>query len=122
LTDDDAELSFGFGVAHGLLSAAMEREDVLTKKFLKPLVDDYKFEKIRSRFEFYSASFGQKDDAEQWNDYAAGGSGVALGLALPSLTRKTPSPKKPFFSERSFMARLVQRCATQASLIARSQP
>jgi hypothetical protein len=78
--DDDAELSFGFGVSHGLLSAAMEREDVHTKTFLKPLVEDYKFEKIKARFEFYSASFGQKDDPKQWADYAGGGSGIALGL------------------------------------------
>src|SRR5215470_7755941 len=52
--DDDAELSFGFGVSHALLMAAMEREDVFAKGFLKPLVDDFKFEKIRARFEFYS--------------------------------------------------------------------
>jgi Protein of unknown function (DUF2971) len=44
-------------------------------------VEDYKFERIKARFEFYSASFGQKDDPEQWTDYAAGGSGIALGLA-----------------------------------------
>jgi hypothetical protein len=79
--DDPEELSFGFGVSHSLLSAALEREDVLTKVFLKPLVDDYNFEKIKDRFGFYSASFGQKDDPEQWNDYAGGGSGVAIGLA-----------------------------------------
>jgi hypothetical protein len=79
--DDDEELSFGFGISYALLSAAMQREDVHAKTFLKPLVEDYKFERIKARFEFYSASFGQKDDPEQWTDYAAGGSGVALGLA-----------------------------------------
>jgi hypothetical protein len=35
--DDDEELSFGFGVSHALLSAAMQREDVHAKTFLKPL-------------------------------------------------------------------------------------
>lgn len=79
--DDDQELSFGFGVSHTLLSAAMRREDVHAKTFLKPIVEDYKFERIKARFEFYSTSFGQKDDPEQWTDYAADGTGVALGLA-----------------------------------------
>jgi hypothetical protein len=78
--DDDVELSFGFGVSHDLLSAAMQREDVNTKTFLKPLVEDFKFERIKARFEFYSVSFGQRDDPEQWAEYAADGSGVALGL------------------------------------------
>jgi hypothetical protein len=55
--------------------------DVHVKTFLKPLVDDVGFVRIKARFEFYSASFGQKDDAQQWQDYGAGGSGVALGLA-----------------------------------------
>jgi hypothetical protein len=50
--------------------------------FLKPIVEDFKFENVRARFEFYSASFGQKDDALQWIDYVDGGCGVAMGLAL----------------------------------------
>jgi hypothetical protein len=98
--DDDAELLFGFGVSHALLAAAMQREDVLTKTFLKPLVDDYKFEQIRARFEFYSVSFGQKDDAQQWNDYAHGGTGVAIGLApgfFSLLKTKDPKPEETTF-------------------------
>jgi hypothetical protein len=79
--DDDQELSFGFGISHALLAAALEREDANVKVFLKPLVEDVGFTRIRNRFEFYSASFGQKDDVRQWNDYAGGGTGVAIGLA-----------------------------------------
>ncbi len=87
--DDDQELSFGFGISHSLLSAAMEREDLHAKIFLKPLVEDVGFDRIKSRFEFYSASFGQKDDPRQWTDYADNGKGVALGLApkLFSITK-----------------------------------
>lgn len=51
------------------------------KIFLRPLVEDVGFSRIRNRVEFYSASFGQKDDARQWADYADGGKGVALGPA-----------------------------------------
>jgi hypothetical protein len=103
--DDDAELSFGFGISHALLSAAREREDVFAKGFLKPLVEDYKFEKIKARFEFYSASFGQKDDAQQWNDYAAGGSGVAMGLTpefFTLLKTKDPTPEEATFLGKVF--------------------
>lgn len=79
--DDDQELLFGFGISHALLAAALEREDANVKIFLKPLVEDVGFTRIRNRFEFYSASFGQKDDARQWTDYADGGKGIAIGLA-----------------------------------------
>jgi hypothetical protein len=57
--DDKVELSFGFGISHDLLSAALKREGVLTQTFLKPIVEDFKFETIKARFAFYSASFGQ---------------------------------------------------------------
>ena len=55
--DDDQELSFGFGSSHTLLAAALQREDANVKVFLKPLVEDVGFKRIRDRFEFYSASF-----------------------------------------------------------------
>src|SRR6266436_317861 len=103
--DDDAELSFGFGVSHALLSAAIKRGDVLTNRFLKPLVDDYKFEKIKARFEFYSVSFGQKDDAEQWSDYADGGSGVAIGLAPGFFALSNPKDPKP--EETIFLGKVI---------------
>lgn len=103
--DDDAELSFGFRISHDLLAAAMQREDIFAKTFLKPLVEDYKFERIRSRFEFYSVSFGQKDDAQQWNDYAAGGRGVAIGLApqfFALFNAKDPKPEEITFLGKVF--------------------
>jgi Protein of unknown function (DUF2971) len=103
--DDDAELSFGFGISHDLLTAAMDREDVFVMGFLKPLVDDFKFERIRARLELYSASFGQKDDAEQWSDYADGGSGVAIGLApgfFVLSNTKDPKPEEITFLGRVF--------------------
>jgi Protein of unknown function (DUF2971) len=103
--DDDAELSFGFGVSHALLSAAMQREGVLTKGFLKPLVEDYKFDTIKARFEFYSASFGQRDDAEQWTDYANGGAGVAIGLAPGFFALSNPKDPKP--EETTFLGKVI---------------
>ncbi len=93
--DDDQELSFGFGISHSLLSAALQREDVHVKTFLKPLVDDVGFERIKRRFEFYSVSFGQKDDPQQWADYGDHGNGVALGLAPKFFSLAEPDDPKP---------------------------
>lgn len=103
--DDDTELAFGFGVAQSLLAAAFQREDVLTKQFIKPLVDDRDFHRIKERFEFYSASFGQKDDAQQWKDYADGGAGVALGLA-PGFFALS-NPKDPTPEETTFLGKVI---------------
>jgi hypothetical protein len=100
--DDDQELSFGFGVFQELLKAALKREDVLVERFLKPLVEDASkdFEKIKSIFEFYSASFGQRDDAQQWMDYADKGAGVAIGLKpgfFALVNPKDPTPEGTTF-------------------------
>ena len=81
--DDDEELSFGFAVAHSLMKVAVARGDPHVITFLAPMVEDYGFERIKERFEFYSVSFGQRDDAQQWTKYAAEGTGVALGFATP---------------------------------------
>lgn len=51
--DDDQELSFGFGISHDLLAAALAREDA---NVIKTIVEDVGFKRIRDRFEFYSAS------------------------------------------------------------------
>jgi hypothetical protein len=78
----------------------MTREDVFVRQLLKPLVDDFKFDRIKARFEFYSVSFGQKDDPEQWTDYADGGSGVAIGLTPAFFTTfniKDPKPEETIF-------------------------
>jgi hypothetical protein len=108
--DDDQELLFGFGISHSLLSAAMEREDLNVKTFLKPLVEDVGFDRIKNRFEFYSASFGQKDDPRQWTDYADGGKGVAS------------SRRKRYSSARSNTVSLPRRSATPPSWTAPSRP
>jgi hypothetical protein len=103
--DDDAELSFGFGKSHDLLAAAMQTGDVFTKNFLKPLVEDYNFDKIRARFEFYSVSFGQKDDAQQWSDYADSGAGVAVGLAPGFFALSNPIDPTP--EEITFLGKVI---------------
>jgi hypothetical protein len=103
--DDDKELSFGYGIAHSLLAEAMTRENIFVQQFLKPLVDDFKFDKIKARFEFYSASFGQKDDAQQWTDYASGGSGVAIGLSPAFFTVFDVKDQKP--EETIFLAKVI---------------
>jgi hypothetical protein len=102
--DDDQELSFGFKISHSLLAAALEREDANVKVFLKPVVEDIGFSRIRNRFEFYSASFGQNDDAKQWADYADGGKGVAIGLAPKFLGFEKKEDFKP--EEKIFLGKV----------------
>jgi hypothetical protein len=102
--DDDAELSFGFRVSNALLSAALQREDANVKRFLKQLVDDVGFARMKARIEFYSASFGQKDDPEQWKDYGAGGAGVSLGLAPKFFSLAKLEDLKP--EEKTFFGKV----------------
>jgi hypothetical protein len=102
--DHDQDLSFGFGASHSLLSAALQREDVHVKTFLKPLVDDLGFARIKARFEFYSASFRQKDDPQQWTDYGAGGAGVALGLVPKFFSLTKSEDLKP--EEKTFLGKV----------------
>jgi hypothetical protein len=102
--DDDAELSFGFGISNSLLSAALQREDANVKRFLKPLVDDVGFARMKARIEFYSASFGQKDDPKQWKDYGAGGAGVSLGLAPKFFSLAKLEDLKP--EEKTFFGKV----------------
>ncbi|MFX8719839.1 DUF2971 domain-containing protein, partial [Acinetobacter baumannii] len=56
------------------------------------------------RFEFYSASFGQKDDVKQWNDYAGDGKGVAIGLAPKFFGFVRKEDYKPW--EKTFLGKV----------------
>lgn len=102
--DDDQELSFGFGISHALLKAALEREDANVRVFLKPLVEDVGLTRIRNRFEFYSASFGKKDDSRQWTDYAGDGTGVAIGLGPKFFGFEKKEDYKP--EEKTFLGKV----------------
>jgi hypothetical protein len=79
--DDKEELTFGFNVSRSLLQAAVARGDHLTRLFCEELVDEEDLKKIKTLFEFYSISFGLKDDPQQWENYGDKGRGIAIGLA-----------------------------------------
>lgn len=81
--DDREELSFGFGVSQSLLKEAINAGDKLIQIFCNELVSEEDLAKIKNLFEFYSVSFGVRDDRKQWETYADNGRGVALGLSPP---------------------------------------
>ena len=68
--DDTEELTFGFGVERTLLQEAIASGDELTRMFCEELADEDEIKKLKQIFEFYSVSFGVKDDAAQWKKYA----------------------------------------------------
>jgi hypothetical protein len=98
--DDTEELTFGFKVARGLLQKAVENGDTLTRMFCEELANEEELDKIKKLFEFYSVSFGVKDDAKQWKKYADEGRGIALGLApafFKPLMTENPKPEEQIF-------------------------
>ncbi len=98
--DDTEELTFGFSVAQALLRKAVESGDTLTRMFCEELANADELQKIKKLFEFYSVSFGVKDDTKQWEKYAKGGRGIALGLApafFKPLMTASPKPEETIF-------------------------
>jgi hypothetical protein len=98
--DDAEELTFGFNVARALLQEAVESGDTLTRMFCEELVNEKDLQRIKKLFEFYSVSFGVRDDAKQWEKYADEGRGVTLGLApafFKPLPTEDPKPKEYVF-------------------------
>jgi hypothetical protein len=98
--DDTEELTFGFNVERALLLEAIENGDKLIRMFCEELADEEDLEKIRRLFEFYSVSFGVKDDLKQWKKYAQEGRGIALGLApafFKPLMTEDPKPEEAIF-------------------------
>jgi hypothetical protein len=103
--DDTEELTFGFGVERKLLQGAIAGGDELTRMFCEELADEDEIEKIKRIFEFYSVSFGVRDDAKQWEKYADKGRGIALGLAAAFFKPlMTPNPKP---EETIFLGKVV---------------
>jgi hypothetical protein len=106
--DDKEELTFGFNMARSLLQAAVATGDQLTRMFCEELVDEEDLKKIKTLFEFYSISFGLKDDPQQWASYGDSGRGVALGLA-PAFFHPAPfeDPENPKLEEHIYFGKVV---------------
>jgi hypothetical protein len=108
--DDTEELAFGFKVHQALLAEKIADGDAISKLFCEELVRDDELEKIKRVFEFYSVSFGTRDDARQWESYADKGRGVAFGLApafFKPLLKTAPAPE-----EMVFLGKVVDGLAT----------
>ena len=108
--DDTEEMTFGFNVARSLLKIRAENGDQVTRLFCEELAGEEDLKKIRTMFEFYSVSFGERDDPQQWKSYADQAAGSQWDwrrrfLSLLHLKiRKTPSLKSTFLLGKSFPA------------------
>jgi hypothetical protein len=79
--DDTEELSFGFNTARALLTEAAASTAGLKRAFCEGCLEGDDLANIKKKMECYSISFGLRDVSQQWKKYAAGGRGVAFGLA-----------------------------------------
>ena len=103
--DDKEELNFGFDVCGSVLRSFFERADKIVKLFIEPLISTGFREEIRSIVEFYSISFGTRNDPEQWSRYGGNSKGVAIGLT-PNFFRLT-APEDPKPEEKVFVGRVA---------------
>jgi hypothetical protein len=106
--DDKEELIFGFNICRSLSQAIAASGDDISRMFYEEFIGEDDLSKIRSLFEFYSISFGVKDDAQQWAKYADGGRGVALGLK-PEFFHPAPfeDPENPKPEEHIYFGKVL---------------
>ncbi len=98
--DDTEELNFGFDVCRSLLQTNLERADKVERLFIEPLIETGFREEIRSVVEFYSISFGTRDDQKQWARYGDKCKGVAFGLSVDffqPVALENPKPDELIF-------------------------
>ncbi|WP_414463644.1 DUF2971 domain-containing protein [Hyphomicrobium sp. DY-1] len=83
--NDETEMDYGSSIARNILIgknvAAHMADDEMLKVFLGPLLAPDHLKHIKEVFDFYSISFGERDDPGQWDTYGDKHRGVAIGLA-----------------------------------------
>jgi Protein of unknown function (DUF2971) len=78
-------------------------EDTLVRDFCRYLLDAIRLERMKALMEFYSISFGLRDDRKQWEKYGREGRGVAFGvspdffLPAPFEDQDHPKPEEEIF-------------------------
>ncbi len=106
--DDKEELTFGFNVGRSLVQTRAESGDQPTQLFCQELMREEDLTKLKKLFEFYSISFGLRDDPQQWKSYADQGRGIAMGLA-PAFFELVPfeDPANPKPEEYIFLGKVL---------------
>ena len=107
--NDDAEMDYGAGIARDFLVrrniAACMANDEMTKAFLAPQLAPGHLTRIKERFDFYSISFGERDDPGQWKTYGDKHRGVAIGLS-PAVFANV-NPRNPKREDRVYVAKVL---------------
>lgn len=97
--NDESKLDYGLGIAHDLLAkrniAAIMADDELGIAFLGPQLSPELVPLIKKRFNYYSMSFGERDDADQWLTYGDKHRGVAIGVAPKIFANVSPQGAPP---------------------------
>jgi hypothetical protein len=106
--DDPKELDFGFGLAKKLIVEGSTSTKGLSRAFCLGLLEGDDLAKIRELISFYSVSFGLRDDAQQWESYAAASRGVAVGFS-PDYFKPHPfeDPENPRPDEIVFYGKVA---------------
>lgn len=107
--NDDTEMDYGSGIAHDILRrrniAACIADDEMVKVFLGPQLAPDRLTRIKERFDFYSISFGERDDHRQWHRYGDKHRGVAIGLAPRLFANINPHDAAP--EDKIYVARVL---------------
>jgi hypothetical protein len=98
--NDTTELAYGESIGRGLLQernfAGHLAHDELIKAFCAPQLAEDRVQRFKERFDFYSISFGARDDGEQWRKYGDSKRGVAIGLTpllFANVSKSDPAPE-----------------------------
>ncbi len=107
--NDKTELDYGWNISRDLLLqrnlAAHLSSDELVKVFCAPQLAADRRLWLRQRFDFYSISFGVRDDDRQWCTYGDKRRGVAVGLKphlFSNVSKPAPAPE-----DKVYMARVL---------------
>jgi hypothetical protein len=107
--NDKTELDYGLGIAHDILTqrntAACEVGDELAKAFLRPQLSPDRVARIKERFDFYSISFGERDDDRQWDTYGSKRRGISIGLSPALFANVQPHDATP--EDNTYIAKVL---------------
>jgi len=101
--DDTEELNFGFGVAGSIWKEVFDSGEQVLQLFCEEFLAPAYRDEVRRAVEFYSVSFGSRDDLKQWQSYGDGSKGVAFGLAprfFEPVNIVAPKPEEMIFAAK----------------------
>lgn len=103
--NDEKELDYGLAIARDELERRHSVGDKLVKAFVEPQLAKDRVQAIRQGFEFYSMSFGERDDDGQWQTYGESRRGIAIGFGPTLFANVDPDSARP--EDNVYVARVL---------------